>query len=235
MKKYWILIIVLLLAFNSLYSQDFFSGFANVSINQKDSSGLKQGVWMLRYASNENIHAMSTYKNDTLHGNYFIFYENGRIKTWMEYNMGLLWNTRMYCDTSGNMLDPGNVSNGNGIRNAYLLDTLKGNNERIVSLPYPNNQINFSCTYKNGIIDGVTKFYYRDGTLECEGYEKGDRNKIIEETLSYFWEESGKEEVKTIYAFPSKTGIWKYYTEKGKLYKKDIFDDEGNYIKTKEY
>ncbi|MFH0892916.1 MAG: hypothetical protein V2A54_00645 [Bacteroidota bacterium] len=167
MKKTF-LIVGLLFSHLILTSQILYNRFYlnNVTVNRIDSNELRQGLWV-HLNENGKPYIISNFKNDTLDGDYFEFYSNGKIEKCWEMKMGRLWNVKALFDTCGNFLDPGSVKIGNGVvKSYYPLDTIRIKKRDYSMLKYPSKVVWSETEYKNGLPDGKKYEYTTSGSLK---------------------------------------------------------------------
>ena len=86
----------------------------------------------------------------------------------------------------------------------------------IVIFYYPSGKIRAECTYRNNVLEGVSKHFFEDGKVRVkENYKNGKL-----EGLSKYYFENGQVEFEKYF----KNGLLKY---------KNQFDKEGNLINKK--
>src|SRR5205809_5121978 len=62
--------------------------FKGDTINRRDKSGLKQGVWK-RYYENDTLLSVSTFKNGRRTGSFKTFYKSGKLQTDLRFRPSL--------------------------------------------------------------------------------------------------------------------------------------------------
>lgn len=87
------------------------------------------------------------YLNDSLHGNYLLYYENGQVKIEGYYNMGLYDSTWTYFDITGMKVGDGSYKNGSGLQRAF----------------YPNGKLRLTVPYENNKRNGYEIWYNQEG------------------------------------------------------------------------
>jgi uncharacterized protein len=191
-----------------------------MKINRKDQNNLKQGKWYIFY-DNGNVKTEGIYKDDK---------KNGYFKEYTE---------------SGDLVS---VSK-------YVMDVKQEDAEEITKLDvvneyYPDGKLKASGTYRNGVPEGIRREYGKDGTIEKSfiyrsGYivgegivaEAGSReghwrefyangtlkaegeykdDKRIGEWVFYY-PGGSKEQAGKFSISGKKTGTWKWFFEEGQL------------------
>jgi len=126
---------------------------------------------------------------------------------------------------------PLNDPNGNQEDGIYKID-LRDSSHRLVDYnsvledyvvcEYLSGYLEHETPYKNGVEDGIEKWYYQSGKIEVEiPYVNG-----IEEGIRKDYYESGQVAVAFTYKNGKLNGAVKYYDESGCLTEEDIFKDD---------
>ncbi|MEX0966053.1 MAG: hypothetical protein WD077_02365 [Bacteroidia bacterium] len=76
--------------------------------------------------------------NDIFHGTLREYYENGQLRCELLYNLDRLWEIKAVYDSSGNVLNPGNLKEGNGL----------------VKIFYPDGQVQYKGAFEDGVRSG---------------------------------------------------------------------------------
>ena len=190
---------------------------SNLSKKVLDYEGYLITIYELKYTprdSNYIVYFDSLMNKKALE----FFCQNDTCYNYQYYNSGVLKQKTKYY--------PKIVDSSTPIDIIYFAQELYCENEQLISLV--NNKDKESVSYYcNGVI--AEKFSYCDGWLfVCGEYTSYYKNKTTKEMGNY---EQG-----------IKVGLWKYYSEKNKLMKEEIwdkgvlketkeYDDEGNLIK----
>jgi antitoxin component YwqK of YwqJK toxin-antitoxin module len=209
--------LVFFLLFNCIFA------FAQDTINQLDSKGLKNGYWRGFYEGTKNLRFEGQFKNGIEVGT-FKFYDNTKKKNIIstrKFETNNVAHTIIY---NGNF----KVSEGKTIN--------KKREGKYLTYHYMQTEVMTEEFYKNDLLHGLRKVFYKSGEIaeECM-YENGKRHgfykkyaengKIMEE--SYY--QNGQYQGKAIfrdalgnitsegnYDKGKSVGIWKIY-ENGKL------------------
>jgi antitoxin component YwqK of YwqJK toxin-antitoxin module len=95
----------------------------------------------------------------------------------------------------------------------------KGNKQGYWEEYFPNNQLNYKGSFKNGERDGIWEKYFDNGQIGFKGsYNNGDRDGIWEE----YWS-NGKLWYKGSYKNGEKDGLWEWYYTNGQLRSKGSY------------
>ena len=176
-------------------------------INQKDKKGLKQGLWKEFFEDSDQVKWEGTYLNDLKNG-YFREYSK-----------------------SGVLLSTTKFQLGEVVENAEELENLE-----VIATYHSNGQIASVASYRDGVLEGVSKYYdevgtitqskiYRNGKLLGEGIvdEKGIKQG--------FWKEyflaSGKLRAEGEYKDGARFGPWTFYYETGEIEQKGKYVEGG--------
>jgi len=181
-------------------------------INRKDQSGKKQGNWKTFYPTGL-IWTECKYLNDKPDGYYKEYSPKGELLKVIKY------------------------VNGEIQKNAPEMITMDTRNEF-----YENGKVKSSGTYKQGIAEGLTKYYddkgnitgakiFRSGQMASEGVidEKGLQQGIWKEFYP-----TGELKSQGAYINGKKTGKWMYYFQNGKTEQTGSYNKngkpEGNWV-----
>ncbi|MDX1799092.1 MAG: hypothetical protein R3255_10620 [Candidatus Lokiarchaeia archaeon] len=220
MSRFIYSILILLLSF-SFYSQE--------KINQTDSKGKKQGVWIKNYEGTNKKRYKGEFKDDIPVGKFYYYYDTGEIAAVSVFEEeGKVTYTRTYY-TNGNLMATGKYINQvkDSVwwfftedkkmlsRENYKLGKLEG--ERYVYFPTdPETEksiIREITTYKNGLKNGQWKQYYKNGKVEAEGvYKDGNFDGFVK-----WYYENGVLQTQGFYRHAVKNGYWKSFESDGTL------------------
>ncbi len=93
---------------------------------------------------------------------------------------------------------------------------------------YDDGKLSQEGSLQNGKREGHWKSYYRDGTLWSEGdFEKGVAEGI---TITYY--PNGKKRYEGQFKNGQKTGVWKFWNDKGEFVKNITFVPKGKKVHT---
>jgi antitoxin component YwqK of YwqJK toxin-antitoxin module len=174
-------------------------------INRRDQAGKKQGNWKTFFPSGK-VFTESKYLDDKLDGYY------------KEYNeKGDLIKTEKYID---------------GVLQVNVAELIKLDTKKTF---FGNGQVKSSGTYKQGVAEGVTRFYdsvgvitnsqiFKSGVLISEGIydEKGFQQGPWKE---YYL--TGELKSEGVYENGKRVGLWKYYHQNKKLEQIGKFNKKG--------
>ena len=211
MKK----LVFLIVAFMALA----FYAKSQVSINQIDAKGLKQGKWIGKFPSGSTRYEGS-FVNDQPVGEMKRYHENGKIKARMVYFPNSDKVLAELFDEDGLL-----YAKGNYIRT--LKDSIWKyfNNKRIVGQEefskgvkngrsitfFEDGKPALESNWLNGVQNGVTRSFYPSGNKKSEVmYKDGKRNGV---SLVYY--ESGLQEIVGHYIDDNADGSWKFQNEQG--------------------
>jgi antitoxin component YwqK of YwqJK toxin-antitoxin module len=194
---------------------------SQVSINQIDAKGLKQGKWVGKYPSG-SIRYEGTFVNDQPVGEMKRFHENGKIKAIL-FNMpnsekvkADLFDEDGVLYAKGNYVKTSKDSTWTYFNNKKIVgreDFLKGlKNGRSITY-YEDGKPATESSWVNGIQNGVTRSFFPSGNKKSEiMYKDGKRNGV---SLVYY--ESGLQEIIGHYTNDDADGSWRFRDEKGEL------------------
>ena len=153
---------------------------------------------------------IGSFVNGQEDGLWGIFHETGRLKQEEEWKAGKLWNIGPYINLRGDTLNPGSFKNGVGTKINY----------------HPDNSIEISCDFLDGIPHGSWKYFYENGKIGEDGtFENG--LKTGEWTFYY---SNGKIESQGKFVNDKKSGAWIYFSRSGELIDK-VDEDLGKSLK----
>ncbi|MEI6139109.1 MAG: toxin-antitoxin system YwqK family antitoxin [Mariniphaga sp.] len=213
MKKL-VFIIVAIMALN-------LASKSQISINQIDANGLKQGKWIGKYPSG-SIRYEGSFVNDQPVGEMKRFHENGKMKA-------LMFHFPNSDKVSAKLFDEDGMlyANGNYLKTAKDSTWTYFNNKKIVGREefikgvkngrsvtyYEDGQPATESSWVNGVQNGVSRSFFPSGSTKSEiMYKDGKRNGV---SLVYF--ESGLPEIIGRYVNDDADGSWKFQDEKGEL------------------
>lgn len=191
-------------------------------INQKDSKGLKTGLWKTRY-SNDTLKSEGYYKAGKPIGLWKYYYDTGELMAYMEHlTDGITSNFKLF-DPSGPRIAEGLYVNGkkDGTWYYYGIDSskvseevyskgVKNGEEKVY---YPKTGKLFQTTkFVNGKKEGWWKQFYADGFLKTDGTHVNDTlsGKVI------YYHPNGKKNLEGNYVNGLRHGEFYVYDEKGK-------------------
>ena len=192
---------------------------SQVSINQIDVKGLKQGKWIGKYPSG-SIRFEGSFVNDQPVGEMKRFHENGKIKAHMVYFSNSDKVSAELFDEDGILYAKGNYiktlkdSTWKYFNNKRIVgqeDFSKGlKNGRSIAF-FEDGKPALESNWSNGIQSGVTRSFYPSGNKKSEiMYKDGKRNGV---SLVYY--ESGLQEIIGHYIDDNADGSWKFQNEQG--------------------
>jgi antitoxin component YwqK of YwqJK toxin-antitoxin module len=200
-----------------------FNGRIRLSGSHKEDN--QDGTWT---EYNERGHMISryTYQNNDLHGYYEIFYANGKPNYEEKYHFGWLTEVNVY-DTSGKLLSASKLKNVNVI---YMGVHFNGKKK-------------FEGKYVDGEYHGIFQSFFFDESIRVKKtYDKG---LLDGEYTEYHY--GGQPAISGKYHLGKRTGTWKYFDKKGKIWKEEsyinnelngvvkIFHDNGKVERELEY
>ena len=192
---------------------------SQVSINQIDAKGLKQGKWIGKFPSG-NIRYEGSFVNGQPVGEMKRFHENGKIKA-------ILFHFSGSDKISAELFDENGVlyAKGNYLKTAKDSTWKYFNNKRIVGQEDFSNGLKngrsiayfedgkpaMESMWVNGVQNGVTRSFYPSGNKKSEiMYKDGKRNGV---SLVYY--ESGLQQIVGHYIDDNAEGSWKFQDEQG--------------------
>ena len=107
--------------------------------------------------------------------------------------------------------------NSEGLTKVLSYKGLPFNGELVEYFDDEKTQLKERIDYKEGLKDGLSEEYNKNGQLERKGtYKEGEE----EEEVKYTYYENGQLKEKETYKDGKKDGQWEYYDENGKLKEK---------------
>lgn len=178
------------------------SGMDAPLVNQMDSyiNGRKNGASFETDRSGYIV-KQETYLNDTLDGISIIYYNGSHAKSEAIYRHGKLNGKRkLYNQENFKVQEEGDFINNqrDGLARWFY------NDGTTVSIEY---------NYKNGMLEGKMKAFFRNGNTNAEGTYKN--NELEGDYFEYY--EDGKPKNIGKYSKGKKEGVWKEYDENGKM------------------
>ncbi len=196
--------------------------------NYRDINGFKQGRWEKPY-KNGKIAYKAYFVNDKLVGDYLRFYSNGELMLKIKYDKNQSGYATLYWDTGKKMAE-----------GKYINTNVKDSVWQFYGI---DEALMATETYKNGIRNGLSKNFYRNGkTSEEINWENGKKNGIWRK---YY--DNGKTRMETRYINNQLDGIFHVFYKNGRMYinggyKADLkngiwnfYDKQGKLTKTIEY
>ncbi len=176
-----------------------------LSVSGEFLMGKKNGVWEF-YEYMGLLEKKIEYKNDSLHGNYEVYYpETGEIDTKGQYNNGKKTGNWIWKTPEGKTEMAG----------AFIDDQQDGKWEYY----YPNGQLSYFAHFDKGKKTGNWTYYYENGAE----FKKGDfKNDQKDGTWKTFYE-NGKVLMVGDYSEGKETGEWNNFWEDGTLKNKSSF------------
>jgi len=173
-----ILVFVFLFGFAAAIAQN-----AGGDINFTDSKGLKQGVWRKTDAKGVLIYE-GQFKNNIPQGSFTYYYEDGKIRSQLNYSMDGKVALAVNFYPSGKKMAAGTYreTKKSGIWKYYTENEIlaaeetyeNGKPAGIWKKFYEDGKILEECPYANGLKEGISKQYFSDGSLKSEiHFQKG--------------------------------------------------------------
>jgi len=195
--------------------------------NKTDDQGRKQGVWEKK-KSDGRLHYRGQFKDDIPYGKFKYYDKTGFIKTLLEYQ------------TPDSVI--ATHYHGNGKKSAYgyyvnqkkegvwrfydrkgvksseqiYVNGLKNGKQTIYNL---NGSVSRVTFYKNDVENGYRKTFNTDGELLSEGEIRDGHMDGMQKIYR-----AGKINIEGAYKHSVRDGEWKYYDEKGELYKTEVYE-----------
>lgn len=217
------ILFILLFSSLSIFSQ------SSDSLNRIDNHGHKQGIWKKKYP-NGVIRYRGQFLNDNPVGEFRYYSEDGKLKTVINHGSdGIHSTTRMY--------DEKGVLKANGFFSGQRKDSLW-------TLCDASGRKIAEERYKNGLPDGmwITYFAADSVTAQIQMWKMGSRDGLYREffqsgsvkfEMNYAedrphgvvqgWLPEGVLQFKGNYNNGVKDGEWLFYTAKGELKKKEVY------------
>lgn len=216
--------ILILIAFFScaLSAQD--------TLNVTDGKGQRQGFWRKLDSAGRVIYE-GRFKDGVPAGEFRYFYPDGKLKTVsMVTDMGNRAVTVSYFP-NGRKMAAGNYihekkdstwlffseSNGTLVSmESYRNGMING----LSKVFYPDGGLSEQHYYKNGVRDGLWEQYYLDGKLKLRGgFKTGEKHGLFKTFYN-----SGRPMIEGQYLQGHQDGKWTYFDEKGSLSKTETYD-----------
>lgn len=201
-------------------------------VNLTDQQGRKQGLWKKKYP-NENTLYEGFFKDDHPVGDFKRYYENGVIKSLLNYSddgsrvSAAIYHPNGYISAKGkfiNQMKDGKWQFFSSIDSGYLIseELYTGNIRNGISLKfYPDSTIAERLTYINDIKEGEWIQYYTNGSICLKSnYLRGKVNGKFE-----VWFENGNLEFSGEYKNDARDGIWYIYNIDGTIKYKIEYQD----------
>ena len=175
-----------------------------LSISGYFNDGKKDSIWQF-YSYLGNIDKKIAYKNDSLDGEYLVYYEDQSINTKGNYKNGVktgVW-TWNYINGKTEMIGSfeNDLQHGNWI---YYFD---------------NRQVSYTANFDRNKKVGEWVFYFKDGAIERKGTYLNDEKNGLWET----WYENGSKLMTGNYKNGKEEGEWSNFWEKNVLKNKSTF------------
>ena len=197
------------------------SVFAQHVVNQTDSSGRKQGVWMKRNADG-NLLYQATFKDDKPVGEMKRFHPNGKLMAVMNFKEGSDASKAQLYDERGKLIAQGEYSGQKKTGEwTYFLDSkitsaetyVDGKKNGISKRFYPGGEILEESMWQNDQLHGIYRSYFQDGKLYLEcNYVDGKKNGKFKSCFP-----NGSMELDANYSNDQKDLDWNYFDESGEL------------------
>lgn len=220
MKTLFTFAIMILLFTGTIISQ--------VTVNQTDAKGKKQGLWRKNYADG-TIRYEGSFKDDQPDGIFRYYNELGKLKmVCFYYDKGRRSRAKGF-DIQGNIISSGNYYGKekdsvwtyyDAAKNPIARETwMKGVKNGPELTYYPNGQISEELHWKEGKKDGPWTQYYEDGKKRLTAnYSNG----LLNGKQTYFFP---NEKIKLVgnYINDLREGTWIHYEETGNLKGTEVF------------
>lgn len=202
--------------------------FGQVSINQTDAKGKKQGLWRKNYEDG-TIRYEGSFKNDQPDGIFRYYDDLGKIKmVCFYYDKGRKSRAKGF-DIEGNMISSGNYFEKekdsvwtyyDAIKTPIARESwTKGIKNGLEITYYPNGQISEEFGWKEGKKDGPWTQYYEDGKKRLTANFMGG---LLHGKQTYYYP---NEKIKLVgnYINDLREGTWISYEETGNLKGTEVF------------
>lgn len=215
MKRLALILIVLLASVDFLLAQP----------NAKDSKGRKQGEWAENWETTGRRKYLGQFKDDKPYGKFTYYNDLGEVTSVVEYSKdGTTAYTKSYFP-SGNLMARGKYVNKqkdsiwvyfNDREGLVSVENwVKGKKEGEEKIYYgdPEQSLFEVNTYKNGVLNGPWKQYFKNGKLLASGtYRDGN----FEGQVTYYYS-SGNIDEQGYYKNAVRNGFWKKFDIDGEL------------------
>jgi antitoxin component YwqK of YwqJK toxin-antitoxin module len=201
------------------------------TINSKDLQGRKQGFWRKTDAAGHLVYE-GHFKDGRPAGEFRYYYPDGKVKTVSQVSMqGIRASTVSYFP-NGRKMASGlyfnekkdstwqffSESNGNVVSEETYKDGVINGMSKVF---YPEGGLSEQHFFKQGIRDGLWEQYYLEGKLKLRGaYKAGEKHGPFKTFYT-----SGQLMISGQYISGHQTGTWTYYNEKGGISKREIYDN----------
>ncbi len=176
-------------------------------------------------SSFSSISEVKSLKNNTLHGDYITFHENGQKKSYFKYKNGMIEGNFYYWNKFGQIEEVGYFKKGKGKGIEYY-----ENGEQEAKFTFIDQGIGFPIINRG-------KWFYINGNKSYFRINKKRDDFFFDKIKSYYY--SGKKMMIGFVGYPVnkivKIKKWKYWDENGKLQKIEYYDEKGNLIKSKDF
>jgi antitoxin component YwqK of YwqJK toxin-antitoxin module len=211
--------------------------FGQDTVNVFDSKGQRQGYWRKLDTAGRVIYT-GRFRDGAPVGEFRYYYPDGKLKTVsVMLNQGKKAVTTSYFP-NGRKMAAGNYLNE---KKDSIWQFFSESNGTVVSLEtyqaglinglskifYPEGSLSELYVYKNGIKDGPWEQYYLDGKLKLSGtFRAGEKHGPFKALYN-----SGKPMIEGQYSNGHQNGTWVYHDEKGVITKKEVYNS-GLLVKT---
>lgn len=193
---------------------------AQNKINQTDTQGRKQGVWIKKDVEGKLVY-QATFKDDKPVGEMKRFHSNGQLKAILNFKEGSNESEAHLFDEKGKLIAQGMYDGQKKTGEwKYMIDGkiisteiyLNGQKQGIAKRYYKTGEILEESNWENNLMNGPYKSYFQDGKifLECY-YTEGKRNGVFRT-----WFSGGSIELEANYTNDAKDKDWKYFDKNGK-------------------
>ena len=248
MKKGILVFVLVAVSFVTNASQKLVVG----DTNKVDAGGKKTGIW--KEEANTYTY-FGTYKNDKKEGVWIGYHPNGLVGSIEEYKDGKKNGVSIGIDVAGFYFKKDNYTNdtldgpsvlfshSNGAKVQMEVTYKMGKVNGLKKVYYPEGALQEEGYFKNGLRDGISKWYTQDRHLSIEyTYKDGNLNGIQRtfhtngniasegnmvnnleegEYVEYF--QNGKLKLIGKYVKGKKEGAWNEYNEDGKVIKTEKY------------
>jgi antitoxin component YwqK of YwqJK toxin-antitoxin module len=197
---------------------------ASAQLNMTDATGKRQGPWVKKYP-NGNILYQGTFKDDKPVGEFKRFYDDGKVKDVLTYDIAGNTATAVFYHPNGKKAAEGTYVSQkkegtwkyySALTDGYIISEenyVADKHEGISKKYYNSGTIAEIIQYHDGLKDGDWIQYYVDGkTCLKATYLKG----MLEGTFLLYFPE-GNLQFEGAYLADKRNGSWKAYNEDGSL------------------
>lgn len=197
------------------------------------------------YWNEDSIMSEDIWKNDLLHGickEYDYMSHSSYVIEEKHYNLGELI-AEIYYNKDGSLKNEYCWGNGSGDCTSYKDGQIIGCKKYLFEsgnvcsevyykngIPimkrdyYQNRQLSNECCLENGLLNGISTGYFKDGTIKHEITWKDNR----EDGLCKWYHENGKLHIECNYILGEKDGIERQYHKNGKIYYEKLWEKGKN-------